>query len=102
MSLAAHSRRGIWRVARKNQHKTWRHTNKQPNCVSTLFSGAQKQRNKGKVVEIHSSLVVLLPKPFGSKPGESESTSVWVAFLRKPLAVREGYGQTKVYCFRLS
>ncbi len=52
----------------KNQHKTWRHTNKQANCVSTLFSRAQKRRNKRRVVKIHSSLVVLLLK-FGKQTG---------------------------------
>lgn len=70
----------------ENQHKTLRHTNKQAKCVSTLFSGAQKQGNKRRVVKIHSSLVVLLLK-FGSKLEEFGSTSAGVAFLRKPLTV---------------
>lgn len=84
----------------ENQHKkTWQHTNKQAKCLSTIFSEAQKLRNKGREVEIHSPLVCVAN---WSKLGELDLTSVWVTFLRKPLTVREGYGPTRVYCFRLS
>lgn len=57
-----HSRTRIWRVPRKST-QTLQYTNKHPNCVSTLFIEAQKHR--GRLVKIHSSLVVLLLK-FGS------------------------------------
>lgn len=88
MSLTAHSRRGIWRVARKSTQNlaAYKQT---ANCVSTLFSEAQKQRNKRELVKIHSSLVVFLLK-FGSKLRELDLASVWVTFLRKPLTVRVG------------
>lgn len=82
-----------------NTKKTWQHTNKQAKCLSTIFSQAQKLRNKGREVEIHSPLVCVAN---WSKLGELDLTSVWVTFLRKPLTVREGYGPTRVYCFRLS
>lgn len=84
MSLTAPSRRGDLEASLKiNIEASGMQTNK-PNCVTTSFTGTPRWRNKRRVVEIHSSLVVLLLK-FGSKLGESDLTSFWVTFLRKPL-----------------
>lgn len=67
--------------------------NKQTKRVSTLFSKVSKaereknpNNNKGRVLKIHRSLVFLKL----ANVGAFDSTSVWVAFLRKPLTVRVG------------
>ena len=60
MSLTAHSRRGIWRPASKiNTKPSGTQTNKQ--TVYQHYSVKLKSaENKGRVVKIHSSLVVVI------------------------------------------
>lgn len=61
MSLTAHSRRGIWRLARKSTQNLAAHKQTTKLCIN-IIQWSSKRRNKRRVVKIHSSLVVLLLK----------------------------------------
>lgn len=103
MSLTAPSRRGgdLEASLKINIEASGMQTNK-PNCVTTSFTGTPMWRNKRRVVEIHSSLVVLLLKFWKQTGGVRLDFLLGHISQEAPSQPEEGNGQTKVYCFRLS
>lgn len=84
MSLTAHSGRGIWRRGRRGRK----------NKISTPNLAAHQQKNSPESCEGAARSASGREKftarwcrrTFRAKPGESDSASAWVAFLRKLLA----------------